>query len=157
MVVSQGSETYTYQWYRNDAAIQGATGTTYTTTVADVNCNITVKATASGSSVGEITSPSVKVACVHEYTWTTTKQPLCEKAGQKIGTCVCESTKSETISALGHTKDSNGKCTRCGKQINPPPNSNVCKWCGKTHNNGFFQSIIGFFHNIFAKIFGAKY
>ena len=34
--------------------------------------------------------------------------------------------------------------------------ANLCKWCGKTHE-GFFQKIIGFFHNIMAKIFGAKY
>ena len=33
---------------------------------------------------------------------------------------------------------------------------NICHWCGKVHE-GFFQKIIGFFHNILAKIFGAKY
>ena len=36
-------------------------------------------------------------------------------------------------------------------------NENVCKWCGGNHDNGFFQKIIGFFHNIFASIFGSKY
>lgn len=40
---------------------------------------------------------------------------------------------------------------------NPPaPSKDVCKWCGKTHE-GFFQKIIGFFHNILAAILGAKY
>ena len=39
---------------------------------------------------------------------------------------------------------------------NPGQSANLCKWCGKTHE-GFFQKIIGFFHNIMAKIFGAKY
>ena len=34
---------------------------------------------------------------------------------------------------------------------------NVCRWCGGDHSNGFFQKIIGFFHNILARIFGAKY
>jgi hypothetical protein len=34
--------------------------------------------------------------------------------------------------------------------------NDVCKWCGKTHE-GFFQGIIGFFHRIFAALFGAKY
>ena len=34
--------------------------------------------------------------------------------------------------------------------------SNACKWCGKVHE-GFFQKIIGWFHNILAKLFGAKY
>jgi len=33
---------------------------------------------------------------------------------------------------------------------------NRCPWCGKVHE-GFFQKIIGFFHTIFAKLFGAKY
>ncbi len=38
----------------------------------------------------------------------------------------------------------------------PQPDPNMCHWCGKVHE-GFFQKIIGFFHNIMAKIFGAKY
>ena len=38
----------------------------------------------------------------------------------------------------------------------PAEPENVCPWCGGQHE-GFFQKIIGFFHNIFAKIFGAKY
>ena len=39
----------------------------------------------------------------------------------------------------------------------PAPVANVCHWCGKDHSNGFFQKLIGFFHNILAKIFGNKY
>lgn len=35
-------------------------------------------------------------------------------------------------------------------------NTNHCPWCGGEHN-GFIQGIIGFFHRIFAKIFGARY
>ena len=38
----------------------------------------------------------------------------------------------------------------------PTEPENVCPWCGGQHE-GFFQGIIGFFHRIFAKIFGAKY
>ena len=38
----------------------------------------------------------------------------------------------------------------------PTEPENVCPWCGGQHN-GFFQKIIGFFHNILARIFGAKY
>lgn len=34
--------------------------------------------------------------------------------------------------------------------------TDVCKWCGKTHE-GFFGGIIGFFHKIFAALFGARY
>ena len=43
-----------------------------------------------------------------------------------------------------------------GQPDNPSQPENLCKWCGKTHD-GFFQKIVGFFHNIFAAIFGAKY
>ena len=42
------------------------------------------------------------------------------------------------------------------KQDEPQRDPNACRWCGKVHN-GFFQKIIGFFHNILAAIFGAKY
>lgn len=38
----------------------------------------------------------------------------------------------------------------------PSEPENVCPWCGGQHE-GFFQGIIGFFHRIFAKLFGAKY
>ena len=38
----------------------------------------------------------------------------------------------------------------------PQPDPNRCPWCGKVHE-GFFQKIIGWFHGIFAKLFGAKY
>ena len=38
----------------------------------------------------------------------------------------------------------------------PEPQANLCPWCGQEHV-GFFQGIIGFFHGIFAKIFGARY
>ena len=37
------------------------------------------------------------------------------------------------------------------------PAANLCKWCGKDHSDGFFQKIVAFFHNIFAKLFGAKF
>lgn len=39
---------------------------------------------------------------------------------------------------------------------NEGSDSNGCPWCGKTHE-GFFQGIVGFFHRIFARLFGAKY
>ncbi|MBQ5970563.1 MAG: InlB B-repeat-containing protein [Clostridia bacterium] len=38
----------------------------------------------------------------------------------------------------------------------PGTPESVCPWCGGQHN-GFFQGIIGFFHGIFAKLFGARY
>ena len=39
---------------------------------------------------------------------------------------------------------------------NNQPADNHCPWCGGVHE-GFFQKIIGFFHNILARIFGKKY
>ena len=43
------------------------------------------------------------------------------------------------------------------KQYHAPTQpESVCPWCGGQHN-GFFQGIIGFFHGIFAKLFGARY
>ena len=69
----------------------------------------------------------------------------------------------------GGSYDEVVRCTVCGavissthKTTNPLPKpadpkpANQCKWCGKVHE-GFFQKIVGFFHNIFAAIFGAKY
>jgi len=37
-----------------------------------------------------------------------------------------------------------------------PQPENLCKWCGGEHT-GFFGGIVGFFHRIFAAIFGARY
>ena len=37
-----------------------------------------------------------------------------------------------------------------------PAPQNICPWCGGQHE-GFFQSIIGWFHSLLASIFGAKY
>ncbi len=87
-----------------------------------------------------------------------TMEPTCMEPGVKTYTCtICDEdaeghTKTETIPALGHTSpDKHGDCERCGEHI-----QDVCKWCGKQHK-GFFQGIIGFFHNILASILGAKY
>ncbi|MBR3553830.1 MAG: hypothetical protein IKN72_10665 [Clostridia bacterium] len=38
----------------------------------------------------------------------------------------------------------------------PEPQQSVCPWCGGAHE-GFFQKIVGWFHSIFAAIFGARY
>ena len=72
----------------------------------------------------------------------------------------------EATSEYGGSYDEVVRCTVCGnvissthKTTDPLPKSadhNICKWCGKDHN-GFFQKIIGFFHSIFATIFGARY
>ena len=44
-----------------------------------------------------------------------TKEPTCLIAGTKLQTCtVCSFTKTSSISALGHSLNSNSICTRCG-------------------------------------------
>ena len=88
-----------------------------------------------------------------------TQQPSCFEDGVMTYTCTtCDAeteghTKTEIIPAFGEhaAPDEHGNCSRCGDHI-----LDVCKWCGKQHN-GFFQKIIGFFHNILAAIFGKKY
>lgn len=54
--------------------------------------------------------------------------------------------------------DSDGKTLTPTIKYNyaPPKPINVCPWCGGQHV-GFFQGIIGWFHSIFARIFGARY
>lgn len=88
-----------------------------------------------------------------------TQQPSCFEDGVMTYTCTtCDAeteghTKTEIIPAFGEhaAPDEHGNCSRCGDHI-----LDVCKWCGKQHK-GFFQGIIGFFHNILTAIFGKKY
>ena len=106
----------------------------------------------------------------HDYTSKVTTEPTCQTSGVRTFTCACEDSYTEDIPIDANAHDAlneNGDCPRCGKHVkdvekptDPTPPSpqpqNVCKWCGKTHE-GFIQKIIGFFHNILAAIFGAKY
>ena len=87
----------------------------------------------------------------------------CNNGGHYDGVVYCTECGNElsretvTTNALGHTEpDGNGNCTRCGTHLVDVEQPNLCPWCGQEHV-GFFQGIIGFFHGIFAKIFGAKY
>lgn len=55
--------------------------------------------------------------------------------------------------------DANGNCTVCGqhiKDVTPEQQGDACPWCGGSHS-GFFGGIVGFFHRIFAAIFGARH
>lgn len=60
--------------------------------------------------------------------------------------------------------DANGNCTVCGqhiKDVTPtqpdnPQQDGGCPWCGGSHG-GFIGGVIGFFHRIFAALFGARY
>lgn len=123
VLADPGTATYTFQWYRNGTAIQGATGNKYITTVSDVDCNITVKAIASGTSVGEIESSPVKIICLHNVlSVETTKYASCTGSGIKTGTCVCGYIKTETIKPLGHLLSdyeiiNEASCTQNGLQI----------------------------------------
>lgn len=88
-----------------------------------------------------------------------TQQPSCFEDGVMTYTCTtCDAeteghTKTEIIPAFGEhaAPDEHGDCERCGTHL-----IDVCAWCGGQHE-GFFQGIIGFFHRIFAALFGAKY
>ena len=70
--------------------------------------------------------------------WRTTKEATENEAGEQIRECsVCHATESRSVPAAG---------------------SNKCKWCGEEHN-GFWGSIVGFFHKIlyfFAHLFGLR-
>ena len=52
----------TYQWYRGEEAIAGATESTYKVTSADIGSTVKVKVTASGSYKGELTSEPTDAA-----------------------------------------------------------------------------------------------
>ncbi len=57
--ITPANATVSYQWYKNGAAISGATAKTYTLAADSVGSSITVKVTATGNYAGEITSPAV--------------------------------------------------------------------------------------------------
>ena len=93
------------------------------------------------------------------HTWDAgkiTKEAKCEETGVRTYTCsVCKGTKTETISALGHTSpNGQGNCDRCGKHLKDVNTGNntpagACKYCGKVHT-GPFGWLIKFFHSILA-------
>lgn len=56
--------TYTYQWYRDGAAIKGAIAKTYKAAVGDVGLALTAKVTASKAGYGTVSSVSVATADV---------------------------------------------------------------------------------------------
>ena len=86
--------------------------------------------------------------------------PTCAEPGLTDGSrcsgCGAVLTAQKTIPATGEHVDSNndGRCDECGTEIGSP---SQCKWCGKDHNGSFWQKVIGFFHWLFALLFGAKY
>lgn len=46
---------------------------------------------------------AIKDKVAHSYSWSTTTPATCTTAGEKLGTCVCGATKTDTIPALTHS------------------------------------------------------
>lgn len=84
----------------------------------------------------------------HLYTVASSKPATCSETGETTYTCsVCGSTYTESIPTTDHDEGSDGYCVKCGQDLHP---SERCAYCGQIHNGGFFDSIVGFFHKIFA-------
>ena len=94
---------------------------------------------------------------------TISKDTIAHTPGAVVKENVVEATTDH-----GGSYDEVVRCTVCNKVLSsthkttdklpsqPQPDPNMCHWCGQVHE-GFFQKIIGFFHRIFAAIFGARY
>lgn len=86
----------------------------------------------------------------HTYTSTVTTPATCTTPGVRTYTCDCSDTYTESIPALGHVDEGNdGHCDRCGEQMQ---GDEYCPQCGKIHNGGFFDKIVGFFHRIIYRL-----
>ncbi|MBQ7597707.1 MAG: hypothetical protein IJU56_03910 [Clostridia bacterium] len=89
----------------------------------------------------------------HTYISSVTFKSTCSENGIKTYSCsVCGDTYTDPIPALGHIdEDNDGKCDRegCGEMMT---GGDHCPQCGKIHNGGFFDSIVGFFHKIIYKL-----
>ena len=100
-----GTETVTYQWYKDNVAISGAKSPKYTPTVAG---SYTVTVSASGYT--SKTSLAVTViepdpTHTHQWgAWTETTPATCTTEGEETRTCTLDATHQETqpIAALGH-------------------------------------------------------
>jgi hypothetical protein len=84
--------TYSYQWYRNEAAIAGATSNLYTTTTADIDTNLTV--TITGVKSGYSTTAKSSVV-------TTVLARLAPQAARIAGTFANGHTLTVTTAAWG--------------------------------------------------------
>ena len=98
------------------------------------------------------------------YIYGHTEKPLAAHAIKLINQ------KDATYDAEGYTGDE--YCTACKQTIKtgtvipklektnePTPSATTpgdCPWCGGSHS-GFFGGIVGFFHRIFAALFGARH
>ena len=90
----------------------------------------------------------------HEHTYgegVVTTEPTCSEDGVITYTCVeGDDSYTESIPALGHIdEDNDGYCDRCEEMM---VGDDHCPQCGKIHNGGFFDKIVGFFHKIIYRL-----
>ena len=155
-----------------------AIGHDYKASVKEATCTQAGYTVFTCDSCGDIYIGNEVEALGHNYIGDTISA-TCTKDGKTTFTCSrCNNSYAEFVNANGHQDDDDdGYCDLCSEELRPhddptnptnptnptdptnptQPQVNVCKWCGKTHDNGFIQKIIGFFHTILANIFGAKY
>lgn len=93
----------------------------------------------------------------HSYTSSVTKAATCTEAGIRTFTCTCGDSYTEPIAIDSNahaTLDENGDCPRCGKHVKDveqPTNPSSEQPAEKLN---FFQRIIQWFRNLFARLFG---
>ena len=104
---------------------------------------------------------TVDAAKGHNFVVVSRVEPSCTQEGLITSVCLNDPThtKTQRIDKVGHKDDDHdGYCDfGCGTQIGTPGGENICHWCGKVHSSNFWQKIVAWFHNIFARLFGAKY
>ncbi len=155
-----------------------AVGHDYRATVKEATCTQGGYTTYTCESCGDTYVGNEVKALDHNYIETYVPESCTKDGYMKYQCSRCEDSYKEIISATGHQdNDDDSYCDFCSIELRPhddptnptnptsptepatpsQPQGNMCKWCGKTHDSGFIQKLIGFFHNILASIFGAKY
>ena len=92
--------------------------------------------------------------------WIVKNPPTCIEEGIEERVCANDSSHRERrpIPKVNHQdNDGDGECDSCGTEIGTASTIGRCKFCGKIHNGGFIDRLIGFFHKIayfFAHLFG---
>lgn len=116
--------TYTYQWYKDRKAIEGATSDKLTISEAG-SYSVKVKASDGEQISAETEGTPVEVS-IEDHTfgeWTQITSPTCENQGSEQRVCsVCQYTETRNVDPLGHdwetefTVDKAPTCTEAGSQ-----------------------------------------
>ena len=116
--------TYTYQWYIDGKAIEGATSDKLTISEAG-SYSVKVKASDGEQISAETEGTPVEVS-IEDHTfgeWTQITSPTCENQGSEQRVCsVCQYTETRNVDPLGHdwetefTVDKAPTCTEAGSQ-----------------------------------------